>query len=235
MTMYSFGYDPFTDNYKVVAIFCCDYECYRDHHGRIIKGIEIQVKVHTLGTDSWRRIQDFPSMMIPVYGSGKFVSGSVNWLASTEILYPCVKGPCFIISLDLGKESYQEILQPDYGVVNIVTLTLGVLRDCLCIFNYSSSSNDVWLMKEYGNKESWTKLFSIPPYLRDLGFHPYSVKGVYIYEEDQVLLEMEVLCSVKTKLVVYNSKNDISRIPEVQDIDGQMFPNVYVESLISPF
>lgn len=98
-------------------------------------------------------------LWVPILGEGFRTSLlwflSINWLAST----------------DLGKESYQEILQPDYEGVNmVVTLALGVLRNCLCIFAHSNSFNDVWLMKEYGNKESWTKLISVPPYVGDLGF-----------------------------------------------------------------
>jgi hypothetical protein len=34
---------------------------------------------------------------------------------------------------------------------------LGVLRECLCMI----SGHDVWVMKEYGNKESLTKLFTV--------------------------------------------------------------------------
>ena len=72
-TIHGFGYDRFADSYKVVAIFC--YEC----DGRY----ETQVKVLMLGTDLWRRIQEFP-FGVPFDESRKFVSGTVNWLASND-------------------------------------------------------------------------------------------------------------------------------------------------------
>jgi F-box interacting protein len=113
-SVYSFGYDHdhFIDNYKIIVISRCN-----DKN---------EVSVHTLGTNYWRRIDDFPYSGYISYKRGAtteglFVSGTVNWLVTSGV----------IISLDLDKESYQKILQPaslkelgDY-------LTLGVMRDCL--------------------------------------------------------------------------------------------------------
>ncbi|XP_027352711.1 F-box/kelch-repeat protein At3g23880-like [Abrus precatorius] len=212
-TIYGFGYDRFTDSYKVVAIFC--YEC--DSGGAFY---ETQVKVLTLGTDAWRRIQEFPPG-VPFDESGKFVSGTINWLASTNSSSLWV-----IVSLDLGKETYQELLQPDYGGVAVVTLTLGVLRDCLCILSHCDTFSDVWLMKEYGNKDSWNKLFSVP-YMGNPDFFPYT-KALWISNDDKVLLEFQ------SKLVVYDSRNGTFKFPEIQNVNGWMIPEVYVESLISP-
>ncbi|KAK7359684.1 hypothetical protein VNO77_01647 [Canavalia gladiata] len=212
-TIYGFGYDRFTDSYKVVAVFCYCYDCDAGSY-------KTEVKVLTLGTNSWRRIQEFPSG-VPFDESGKFVSGSVNWLASTASSSSWV-----IVSLDLGKESYQELLQPEYGEVVVVTLTLDVLRDCLCILSHSEMFSDVWLMKDYGNRESWTKLFRVP-YLGNPDSLPYT-KALYISEDDQILLEFQ------SKLVVYNSRDGTFKVPEIQDINGWMVPEVYIESLISP-
>ncbi|KAL2579985.1 hypothetical protein GLYMA_15G101700v4 [Glycine max] len=207
-TIHGFGYDRFADSYKVVAIFC--YEC----DGRY----ETQVKVLTLGTDSWRRIQEFPSGL-PFDESGKFVSGTVNWLASND------SSSLIIVSLDLHKESYEEVLQPYYGVA-VVNLTLGVLRDCLCVLSHADTFLDVWLMKDYGNKESWTKLFRVP-YMGISDSYLYT-KALCISEDDQVLMEFN------SELAVYNSRNGTSKIPDIQDIYMYMTPEVYIESLISP-
>jgi hypothetical protein len=129
----------------------------------------------------------------------------------------------FIVSLDLKNESFQEILMPgDYGEV---MLTLGVMRDWLCLF----CGDDVWVMKEYGNEESWIKLFTIflPPHVRtsDDGF-------IYVkdfIEDGQVLLKSRVE-SIGWKLIVYDSKNDTFKITEFD-----FFPyGMSFESLISP-
>lgn len=63
----------------------------------------------------------------PILGndSGKFVSGAISWLLRTALR------SWVIVSLDLGNETSQELLLPNYGGADV--LTLGVLRDCLCI------------------------------------------------------------------------------------------------------
>ncbi|KAL5066765.1 hypothetical protein RYX36_017652 [Vicia faba] len=63
---YTLVYDPFTNNYKIIAI----------HQMRSNK---IEVYIHTLAADYWRRIQDFSSCYL-VPKPGIFVNDSVNWV-----------------------------------------------------------------------------------------------------------------------------------------------------------
>jgi len=198
-TGYGFGYDNITDNYKLVAV-------------TDIFKTQTQVKVHTLGTNSWRLIDDeFPCFGDLSIGSGKFVSGTINWL-----VFICDSTLWSIVSLDLGTESYQEILQPDYGKETVERVTtLGVLRDCLSLIR----GQDIWLMKEYGNRDSWTKFATVP----HLGFRYYHEDVLYISEDDQVLHELAL------KLVVYNSINDT-----LKSLNIKTKAMIYVESLISP-
>jgi len=212
---YSFGYDHCIDKYKIVAVSLVD-----DRE---------EVSVHTLGTDTWRRIPDFPYSG-PFCGYGIFVSGTINWLSLHEVSSLCV-----IVSLDLEKESYQTLLLPDIENDPLTNLgDLGVLSDCLCIFIFSSSDMffDVWVMKEYGNKNSWTRLYRVP-YMEDQGLCPYT-KALYISEDEQLLMHFKELESHKLKLFVYGSKDGTLEIPEIQNIGGWMDPEVYIESLISP-
>jgi hypothetical protein len=83
-----------TDNYKVVAVLC--YKVH-DSSGDLLQ--KAVVMINTLGTNIWKNIKEFPfDSMIDSSVSGKFVSGTINWLASK-----CWrKSPCFIVSLDLG-------------------------------------------------------------------------------------------------------------------------------------
>jgi hypothetical protein len=69
------------------------------------------------------------------------------------------------------------LLLPDFENEN-VRWNLGVVRDCLCAFATSDMFMDVWIMKEYGNKESWNKLYTIP-YIQDRGFKAYTVLCIY--------------------------------------------------------
>ncbi|RHN65467.1 hypothetical protein MtrunA17_Chr3g0080211 [Medicago truncatula] len=91
---------------------------------------------------------------------------------------------------------------------------------------------DVWVMKEYGNKDSWTKLYHIP-YMRYRGLW-INPKILYVNEDDQLLMKVYDLGSSKVKLVVYNSKSGTLKFPKIQNIDYLMDPEVYIESVISP-
>lgn len=218
-TLYSVGYDSFTDNYKVIVVAC--YQHYNSY-----KFCKTQVKVHTLGSNVWRRIPDFPSENkgVPEGRVGKFVSGAIHWVIKDQDN----DSSWVILSLDLGNESYQEILQPDYGVhQRLRYFSLGVCRDCLWVLAHTTTFLNIWVMKDYGNKDSWTKLFSVP--FKEFSDNCYA-PVLFIYEEDdQVLLDF---CG---KLYVYNYKNGTVKISGIQNLAFTDFSsNVYVESLVSP-
>jgi hypothetical protein len=88
-------------------------------------------------------------------------------------------------------------------------------------------------MKEYGNNESWNKLLTIP-FIEDfVGLYTTFTKVVYIYEDEQVLLVSRAKDTLKLKLVVYDSKSDTFKLPEIENINNRMLSTVYVESLIT--
>ncbi|PNX79417.1 F-box/kelch-repeat protein [Trifolium pratense] len=213
LSAYSFGYDHFINKYKVVAMSFFKDKC--------------EVRVLTLGMYSWRKIQDFPYCGV-FFGLGIFVGGTVNWLPIDNVSSLHV-----IVSLDLKKESYQKIQHPN---LENDDWTLGALKDCLCI--YASSGNnrflDVWIMNEYGNKESWTKLYCVP-HMGKWGICDYT-KTLYISDNDQLLMAFYELGlgQLKLKLVVYDSKNGTFMIPEIQNLNRRMAIKVYIESLLSP-
>ena len=138
-----------------------------------------------------------------------------------------------IVSLDLGTESYQQILPPDYGEKR-VTLKMGVLRDCLCILaNHKRQMvSDIWLMKEFGNRESWTKLVTVP-YMRYSEYLCYIDNVLYISEDDQVLLEF--LNGLKSELVIYDPINGTLKHQNIENFNDLRHDDIYVESLISPY
>jgi F-box interacting protein len=205
--MYGFGFDPVSDNYKVVVVL----PVFDDISGYY----KSELKVHTLGTDSWKSVSVFSFDGDCIELSGEYVNGTINWLVSMDIN----KGQCSIASFDLGNECYQEVLLPDYFEVNAYT-HLSVFRDCLCLIY----GEDVWVMKEYGNKESWTKLFTISN-MRDslTPFYPY-IKATYVFEDHQVMIE-----SIRHKYILYNFRNGTSKLVEFENT-----PEICVESLISP-
>ncbi|PPR86104.1 hypothetical protein GOBAR_AA34590 [Gossypium barbadense] len=118
------------------------------------------------------RIQDIPFEVFS-NEAGKHVDGTLNWA-----VFSGQDGDFSIVSLDLARETYKEVTQPCYGD-GVDERTLGVLDGCLCVLcSYRKLYADVWVMKEYGKRESWTKLVSIPylPYERsEMFLTPVSV------------------------------------------------------------
>ncbi|GAU20089.1 hypothetical protein TSUD_381810 [Trifolium subterraneum] len=171
--------------------------------------------------------KDFP-YGIPLHPCGTFVSGTVNWWVTNDPHTSHV-----IISLDLDKESYQQIMQPDYGLKSVVRRNLAVLRDCLSILALNYTFSDVWLMKEFGNKESWTKLFRIP--FGDVESTPY-IRPLYLFEDDQVLLECkyELQSKRQVELAIYDSRDSTLKTAEIQKSNCSMVYEVYQESFIMP-
>lgn len=206
-TTFGFGYDSLTDNYKVVVVV--RYIIFYSNFNNVCK---TEVKVHTLGTGFWKTIEECPFGVVSTIHSGKFVSGTVNWLATIDFERKC---PWFIVSFDLGKETYRKVLPPDFGGVDVCDLKLSVLRDCLCVI----LGHDIWVMNEYGIQESWTKLFTVS------NMSGYTLtKAIDIFEGDQVLLER----IGNQKWVVYNSRKSTFKSTRFHSLE------VSVESLISP-
>ncbi|KAI4317738.1 hypothetical protein L6164_025585 [Bauhinia variegata] len=214
--VFGFGHDHLIDNYKVVSIF------YTDGHG-----LPKTVKVCTLGDNSWTQMQSFPSSTRIFYDSGKFVGGSLNWLVVRS------DGPCyyFVVSFNLAKETCDQLLLPDNDSDQFLPHAVEVLRDSLC-FTYGLKGTHfvLWLMKEYGVKESWTKLVTIP-YV-DIGvsgnfFGPtiFSIRS----ETGEVLFGVNF-----NQIAIYNPRDNTLRYPQIKDYVKLFDPVVYIESMVSP-
>ncbi|XP_058721893.1 F-box/kelch-repeat protein At3g23880-like isoform X3 [Vicia villosa] len=208
---FGFGYDHLSHSYKVVVLYN-SYRC------DIIEDT-IKIKIYNLRTNSWRSFQKLP--FTTEFGSdqsGVYVSGTINWLASTKWL-----PPLFIVSFDLGKDSYKKIFPPEHAEFDGRS-KLCVLKDCLCII----CDYDIWIMKEYGIKESWTKLFKLSnlPGQRKGIWRSYLTKALDIFEDDQVLLVERW----NKKLIVYDFKNDTFKVTSL----FPTLPEICTESLISP-
>ncbi|XP_059627463.1 F-box protein CPR1-like [Cornus florida] len=88
-----------------------------------------------------------------------FVRGALHWVVCGE---PRSDKRNLIDAFDLGVEKYRLVPQPDYLVDKDFLLCPGSLGGRLCInCNYDGNYVDIWVMNEYGVKESWTKLFSV--------------------------------------------------------------------------
>ncbi|KMS96568.1 hypothetical protein BVRB_8g201740 [Beta vulgaris subsp. vulgaris] len=150
--VYGFGYDLANDDYKVVRII----QFYND----IPDFYDSEVKVFSLKTSSWRRVQDFPPEYYLSFKrqSGVYVNGCLHWMV---ILKPDSDKSKLIVAFDLTSEDCKVVPLPNYSAGE-VHLTIEVLDQHLCLLiNYPTIRSEVWVMKEYGVQESWTKLFAV--------------------------------------------------------------------------
>ncbi|WMV53043.1 hypothetical protein MTR67_046428 [Solanum verrucosum] len=151
------GYDATTDDYKIVAI---------DLHETCQ---EITVEILTLKSGSWKEIWKYPPGIHRVIGvkdcgmySLAFVHGAFHWVGLSS---HC----CTIVSFNISNEVYGEIPLLEH-MCNIykarfieygVSVLGGMLCFCSTYFNPWGGMFKLWMMKEYGVKESWTELLTI--------------------------------------------------------------------------
>lgn len=222
---YGFGYDCKTCDYKVVRIVTGDW----DSFSRVI--------VHTLGTDSWRILQDIPYSICISRVNGVHLNGVLHWMLGTRSRVNEAANRV-IVSFDIGDENFKEMQLPfplceKRGRVDISDFALCLLGGNLCLLGnpLNSASVDVWILKEYGVMDSWTKVFSISTLNTGINLRP-----IQSFQNGEILL-----CKVwgifsnkhNEDLVLYNP---ISRRTKFMDTRAyQKLDNVhtYVGSLVS--
>ncbi|XP_047324102.1 F-box/kelch-repeat protein At3g23880-like [Impatiens glandulifera] len=217
--VYGFGYDEDTADYNVVVIT-----------PRMI-GFERQSdsKIFGLKSDSWRKIEDFPKDVPVIDARGVFVSGSLHWIAARNGEMEEDWRSTSILSFDMSKETYSEILQPPYAYGEETFIpVLGVLSGCLfLLLDFEEIKGDVWVMKEYGNVESWSKLFSIPYQDDPIYFNPCS--PIYIFKKNELFLLLGFF------MLLYNINNNTVTHPNFRtNLRTNLGIDTYVESLVSP-
>ncbi|KAF7113722.1 hypothetical protein RHSIM_RhsimUnG0110700 [Rhododendron simsii] len=177
-TTSGFGYDSVTDDYKVV----------RSLEFLSPRKIGTLVKVYNMNSNSWREVKGFPYSHRKDGRCGVFVGGALHWVVSLnpsdtananlvaafdltaeDYLNPNAN---LVAAFDLTAEDYQLVPQPEFSDKNF-HINIAELGGCLCILcNYREVRVDVWVMKDYGYKESWSKLFCVvePEVIRSLEF-----------------------------------------------------------------
>ncbi|KAI9127921.1 hypothetical protein K1719_000914 [Acacia pycnantha] len=97
---YGFGYDSFSDDFKLLRI-----SCFVDLHTR---SFESQVKVYSLRTNSWKSIQRMPYALC-ARTMGVFVGGALHWVVTRKLE---LDSPDLIIAFDLKHENLREVPMP---------------------------------------------------------------------------------------------------------------------------
>ncbi|XP_060201764.1 F-box protein CPR1-like [Lycium barbarum] len=221
------GYEATSDDYKILTInlnasFCDN----------------VWIEILVLKSGSWRRIGKYPTGVHRVRGFRDcgtddlpFVHGAFHWLGMLR--YPTIISQYHtIISFNISNEVYGEIPLLERMLnrfrMQFIEHGVSVLRGMLCFYSTYSDTWEgtfkLWVMKDYGIKESWTKLITIQE--ANL-FH--SARPKHMFADGEVLM----CCKSSGRLssVFRTSGGPFGFWPQRTTAKQGI---VYTESLISP-
>ncbi|XP_010248476.1 PREDICTED: F-box protein At3g07870-like [Nelumbo nucifera] len=220
----AFGYISALDEYKVVKVIDA-FDVSRS------PGVNRStVLVHTLGTDSWRKIGEDVSFQIDCRSGGLLLHGGIHWPAARFFQVGVLM---LIVCFDLEDEVFWEVPSPDMGEVDKDWIKLGVLRGCLCAFlSVHGERIDIWVMEDYGAKESWIRQFSFQWRAIARGFESYD--PAWFVRDGEIFLK-----NASGEVVLYHPiRNRVLRLPNARDREFREgeFKRIlgYVQTLVSP-
>ncbi|OMP00161.1 hypothetical protein COLO4_12870 [Corchorus olitorius] len=215
-----FGYDVTNNDYKVVKML--------RHKTRN----RFQVMVYSLKTNSWKKIKDCPYDIPYNYNDGAHLNGSLHWEGGELGDQSCYGD--LIFGLHLGDEEYFKVPECDTQVRDFDYKNVGVLGECLCVFRDGSTgwvadNVALWVMKEYGVKESWKQLIYLSRDEWGMMINIFHTRAVgYSKSGDKILLDdngfKPVWCNLETKT------GETLYIPGAPE---RVSTRIYVESLVS--
>ncbi|KAM7524379.1 hypothetical protein LguiA_014281 [Lonicera macranthoides] len=141
---------------------------------KFVFNTSVDAFILTLGTNSWRSIALTPRDIDLNSSYAPFVNGALHWVNTTRGYGPIGCDSEVIFSFDFEEEKFGQVPAPaDYYLTvgadcefgkRYSANGVGVLGGCLslCYGLHFKGGYELWVMNEYGIKESWTKFFVIP-------------------------------------------------------------------------
>ncbi|BFG22412.1 hypothetical protein CerSpe_086860 [Prunus speciosa] len=156
-----FGFDATTNDYKVVRVVTLSF----------IRGLQTLAEVYSLATGTWSSlgvVSPRTCLMLEKAANNVFVNGVLHWSVicykTNDYHHPYDS----ILAFDLGKEVFHEIFMPEGIEWNFEVssrLSISGDRKSIALFKVDNRNGDcildIWVMKEYGRTESWTKLMTL--------------------------------------------------------------------------
>ncbi|CAL9226440.1 unnamed protein product [Arabidopsis halleri] len=188
---YGLGFDSVSDDFKVVRMLQS-----RLKGGKENFGCPVEIKVFSLKKNSWKRVClmfevqilfiHYYYHLLPRGGYGVLANNHLHWILPRRqgiIAFNAIIR-FDLASDDLGVLSFPRALYTEDD------MDIGVLDGCVCLMCYDKFSHvDVWVLKEYEDWKSWTKLFRVPK--------PESVESVdfmrpMVYSKDRSKILLEI-------------------------------------------
>nr|XP_043630963.1 F-box protein At3g07870-like [Erigeron canadensis] len=147
--VYGFGVTLKTNEYKVVRTFQGNIPPDPTSGSRPSL---LEAEVYTLGMGHWRSLGQVPFWCSGF--DGPSLNGHAHWIVIDR------DSPEKLCAFDFDTETFKlfpsppcEYIEESYNHY----ISLGVLKGCLCQADTFDSQLTIWVMKEYGVKESWHK------------------------------------------------------------------------------
>ncbi|RZC55285.1 hypothetical protein C5167_014148 [Papaver somniferum] len=199
---YGFAYDHSIKDYKLVRIV------HLSEHS--------EVNVYIVGLNAWHSIPSIPYSYIYAQPSGVLVNGALHWTATKN-----TSDSNFLIAFQVESEKFDEVPLPQAEYVNHISLCVS--GGCLSVLaHYPKSYTDIWVMKEYGAKESWTKLVSIT---QQTVLDSYFLAPIHFFQNGVILLDQ----NYHKGLLSYDPKHE----NDITDFGYKPKIVPYVGSLVS--
>ena len=222
LTNYGSGYDDVNDDYKVVRLTDQTF-----HNGSRYM-VRRMAEVYSLKLDCWSMVEVGSCRGESQHlGSAALIESHLLHWRYCHIGYGTYQISCF----DLRNNRWgNDVPLPDFSVEidtskRTYLVNFGVLDGCLCLMtsNYQSIEDDLWVMKNYGVKDSWVKLASIS--YMNLS-PPSKISPVACAKGSQSEILM-IRKDSPSKLFWYNIGDKTLRWPELHDVPA------YYEACIS--
>ncbi|KAM7490829.1 hypothetical protein LguiA_033750 [Lonicera macranthoides] len=157
-----FGFDEKNNDYKVVRIINIYHHTPSGGRGHTVKA-----EIFNLSSNSWRKLDaSLPRVQFEFCFELLF-NGVFHWYAQNYCDNSAYES---ILSFHMSTEVFKEIHFPGtcyrnkrsrLAVLNNESFALILFED----YNQAPKNFEIWVMKEYGVKESWTKQFTVGPLL----------------------------------------------------------------------
>nr|POF13385.1 f-box protein [Quercus suber] len=151
----AFGFDPRTNDYKVVRIaFPNSTDMSEEAKPHLIE-------IYSLNEGSWR-ITSAPFPPGIWFSDWRLPAASLNGAVHFAVYDENIPSCQLVLSFDLGDEVFRLIPLPNgaFGW-SVHTLVIGGSLSLLCYDICKNKCCSIWVMKEYGVVDSWTKQFTI--------------------------------------------------------------------------
>ncbi|KAJ0725956.1 putative F-box domain-containing protein [Helianthus annuus] len=223
--VFGFGFHPGTNEYKVVRIVYYRTTNRLNRNNRSYPRSEVNVltigKPNLNGNESeskegWRCLGKVPYQLDRQAKEVVVVNGRLHWVSRPGRLGG-LPGRT-IVSFDLEDEKFKLVSKP----VNRSNYHLAVIDDCLATaVSCGYGKLEIWVMKEYDVKESWTKLFNIHgAYLAKVLSHDYRIWRKAVHGK-----MVRVLCVLKNGeiLMEYRGGNLVKYDPKWKEFKDVVF------------